>query len=184
ILKWHPDVNPENLEDAHERAVRFNEAWEVLEDPAARREYDEHLRAMRAAAAEPQAPPPQPSSSASRAPGPPPFVHTASERPTQEWSATQTAQRARAEAERAAPVSLGEIGLLWCAGLGFVALAIHFATAFPLWVPYTWFFGFLGICGLWAAISATYERIRRSCLCCSLALGLLALSFYMCFLAD
>jgi DnaJ-domain-containing protein 1 len=49
ILQWHPDRNPDRQEEAHARTRQIVEAWEVLKDPTARREYDAHLARMRAA---------------------------------------------------------------------------------------------------------------------------------------
>ncbi|XP_020300749.1 dnaJ homolog subfamily B member 6-like isoform X1 [Pseudomyrmex gracilis] len=42
-LKWHPDKNPENLEEANKRFKEISEAYEVLIDDVKRRTYDQRL---------------------------------------------------------------------------------------------------------------------------------------------
>ncbi|XP_017892969.1 dnaJ homolog subfamily B member 6-B-like isoform X1 [Ceratina calcarata] len=42
-LRWHPDKNPENLEEANRRFKEISEAYEVLIDDAKRRTYDQRL---------------------------------------------------------------------------------------------------------------------------------------------
>ncbi|XP_011632489.1 dnaJ homolog subfamily B member 6-B-like isoform X1 [Pogonomyrmex barbatus] len=42
-LKWHPDKNPDNLEEANKRFKEISEAYEVLSDDVKRRTYDQHL---------------------------------------------------------------------------------------------------------------------------------------------
>ncbi|XP_015437475.1 PREDICTED: dnaJ homolog subfamily B member 6-like isoform X2 [Dufourea novaeangliae] len=41
-LKWHPDKNPENLEEANKRFKEISEAYEVLCDEKKRRVYDQY----------------------------------------------------------------------------------------------------------------------------------------------
>ncbi|XP_076300475.1 dnaJ homolog subfamily B member 6 isoform X3 [Lasioglossum baleicum] len=41
-LKWHPDKNPENLEEANKRFKEISEAYEVLIDEKKRRVYDQY----------------------------------------------------------------------------------------------------------------------------------------------
>ncbi|XP_011265016.1 dnaJ homolog subfamily B member 6-B isoform X1 [Camponotus floridanus] len=42
-LKWHPDKNPDNLEEANRRFKEISEAYEVLSDDVKRRIYDQRL---------------------------------------------------------------------------------------------------------------------------------------------
>ncbi|XP_071650918.1 dnaJ homolog subfamily B member 6 isoform X2 [Temnothorax longispinosus] len=41
-LKWHPDKNPENLEEANKRFKEISEAYEVLSDDKKKRVYDQY----------------------------------------------------------------------------------------------------------------------------------------------
>ncbi|XP_011500764.1 PREDICTED: dnaJ homolog subfamily B member 6 [Ceratosolen solmsi marchali] len=41
-LKWHPDKNPDNLEEANKRFKEISEAYEVLSDDRKRRVYDQY----------------------------------------------------------------------------------------------------------------------------------------------
>ncbi|PBC30180.1 dnaJ homolog subfamily B member 3 isoform X3 [Apis florea] len=41
-LRWHPDKNPENLEEANKRFKEISEAYEVLSDEKKRRVYDQY----------------------------------------------------------------------------------------------------------------------------------------------
>jgi len=45
-LKYHPDKNPNNQQEAKARFVEIGEAYETLSDPARRQMYDKELRAM------------------------------------------------------------------------------------------------------------------------------------------
>ncbi|XP_012214575.1 dnaJ homolog subfamily B member 6-B isoform X1 [Linepithema humile] len=42
-LKWHPDKNPDDLEEANRRFKEISEAYEVLSDDVKRRTYDQRL---------------------------------------------------------------------------------------------------------------------------------------------
>jgi len=93
VLQWHPDRNPDRQEEAHDRTRRIVEAWEVLKDPAARREYDAHLAGMRAAP-----------SSASRS----------SARASDAWRRSEYRRRAAETSEWAADWSINQLlALLW-----------------------------------------------------------------------
>lgn len=39
-MKWHPDRNPDNLEEAKNKFAEINEAYEVLSNPEKRQQYD------------------------------------------------------------------------------------------------------------------------------------------------
>lgn len=41
-LKWHPDKNPENREEASEKFVQISEAFEVLNDEEKKKIYDQY----------------------------------------------------------------------------------------------------------------------------------------------
>jgi curved DNA-binding protein CbpA len=41
-LKWHPDKNPDNLEEAHKQFQVIQAAYDVLSDPQERAWYDKH----------------------------------------------------------------------------------------------------------------------------------------------
>ncbi|XP_043467136.1 dnaJ homolog subfamily C member 21-like [Leptopilina heterotoma] len=45
-LKWHPDKNPDNTEEAKEQFQLVQQAWEVLSDPHERAWYDNHREAI------------------------------------------------------------------------------------------------------------------------------------------
>lgn len=45
-LKWHPDKNLDNLEEAKEQFQLVQQAWEVLSDPHERAWYDDHREAI------------------------------------------------------------------------------------------------------------------------------------------
>ena len=40
-VKWHPDKNPDNVEQAEEKFKEINEAYEVLSDEKNRKIYDQ-----------------------------------------------------------------------------------------------------------------------------------------------
>merc|ERR1719421_2620065 len=39
-LKWHPDTNPDNREEAERKFKEISEAYSVLSDPGKRQQYD------------------------------------------------------------------------------------------------------------------------------------------------
>ena len=41
ILKYHPDRNPDNKEEAREKSKEINEAYDVLKDPQKKAQYDQ-----------------------------------------------------------------------------------------------------------------------------------------------
>mmetsp|Transcript_1603 Transcript_1603/g.3034 ORF Transcript_1603/g.3034 Transcript_1603/m.3034 type:complete len:107 (-) Transcript_1603:1357-1677(-) len=43
-LKYHPDKNPDNVEEAKAKFIEIGEANETLSNPAKRRAYDQELR--------------------------------------------------------------------------------------------------------------------------------------------
>lgn len=45
-LKWHPDKNPDNSQEAKEQFQLIQQAWEVLSDPHERTWYDDHREAI------------------------------------------------------------------------------------------------------------------------------------------
>lgn len=45
-LKWHPDKNMDNLEEANVKFKEVNEAYEVLSDPQERAWYDSHRESI------------------------------------------------------------------------------------------------------------------------------------------
>ena len=44
IKEWHPDKNPDRVEDAEEKTKVLNQAYQILKDPEARKNYDRMLR--------------------------------------------------------------------------------------------------------------------------------------------
>jgi DnaJ family protein B protein 6 len=41
-VKWHPDKNPNNKEEATEKFKEISEAYEILSDDAKRKKYDRY----------------------------------------------------------------------------------------------------------------------------------------------
>ena len=44
IKAWHPDKNPDRTEEAEEKTKALNQAYQILKDPARRKNYDRMLR--------------------------------------------------------------------------------------------------------------------------------------------
>jgi len=44
VRKWHPDKNPDRIEEAEEKTKVLNQAYPVLKDPETRKNYDRMLR--------------------------------------------------------------------------------------------------------------------------------------------
>jgi len=44
VKEWHPDKNPDRVEDAEEKTKALNQAYQILKDPEARKNYDRMLR--------------------------------------------------------------------------------------------------------------------------------------------
>ena len=42
VKKWHPDLNPNNKEEAEKKMKEINEAYDVLKDPKLRAQYDQY----------------------------------------------------------------------------------------------------------------------------------------------
>lgn len=46
MKKFHPDLNPNNLQYANEKSIEINAAYEVLSDPNQKEKYDANLNAF------------------------------------------------------------------------------------------------------------------------------------------
>ena len=44
VKKWHPDKNPDRIEEAEEKTKVLNQAYQMLKDPETRKNYDRMLR--------------------------------------------------------------------------------------------------------------------------------------------
>jgi curved DNA-binding protein CbpA len=44
VRKWHPDKNPDRIEEAEEKTKVLNQAYQMLKDPETRKNYDRMLR--------------------------------------------------------------------------------------------------------------------------------------------
>ena len=44
VKEWHPDKNPDRTEEAEEKTKALNQAYQILKDPEARKNYDRMLR--------------------------------------------------------------------------------------------------------------------------------------------